>query len=332
MLIPEFKGYLETRKSKSTVEKYVAAARGFFGYLVASGKSPETMGPGALRDYVTWLRTSDGQGKVPSPATIQLYAAGAKSWLKFLSGSGVPVPQMADPDLPKVPKKMPVAMSREELARYSTLCLSADEPFGTACLILPYSGLRLDEMRNLRLSDVITKDVGPDDRRYIFRVRHGKGDKERLTPMFTGPDMAVSHAFDHYLTSVRPKWDGDLQIMKPERWVFPTPSRVYWRSAVNRNTIEKMLADWRVPTGVPTLHPHGARVQFATALLSVGHLYDPPIDPLEVARYLGHARGLDTLQDHYAGCRLSDAQSWMGVVARPEQADYAAAVRKSRVG
>lgn len=322
MLIPEFKAYLQTRKSKSAVEKYTAAARGFFGYLVASGKSPETMGAGALRDYVTWLTTSDGQGKVPRPATIALYTAGTRSYLKFLSGSGVAIPTMVDPDLPKVPKKMPVAMSREELARYSTLCLGADEPFGTACLILPYSGLRIDEMRNLRLSDVLYQDHSPDDRRFILHVRRGKGGKERLAPMFTGPDMTVSHAFDHYLTNVRPKWDGDAQIPKPDRWVFPTPSRVYWKSAVNRNTIEKMLRDWRVATGVPDLHPHSCRAQYATGLLSVGHLYSPPIDALEVARYLGHARGLDTLQNHYASVRLEAAEQWMGWITRPTLAQW----------
>ena len=322
MMVDEFKAYLKTCKSRTAVDKYTQAARGFCGYLASIGKTIETAHRGALRDFVAWLVTPEAGMTTPSPATVHLQIAGVRSYLEYLRGNGVNVPDMVKPERPKIESKMPVVLSTDEVKAYARLALAEAEPYATALLILPFCGLRVDELVNLKLGDVTFKDFGPGDRRYILYVRRGKGGKSRLAPLLSGPQCAVSHALDRYLLEDRTKFQRDeSSIPRAQRWLFPAPATRFYNS-ISVQRLQTTCVRWREETGVGDLHPHMCRATYATALLSTGHEYAPPIDALEVARYLGHAKGVDVLAEHYAGCRFENGVELFGRIARPSTDDY----------
>ena len=325
MLLDEFAAFLRVNKSRTAQEKYVQAAKAFLTYIDADGQTLTRMKGNTLRGFVGWLTTPEQGVRVPGAATVHLMVAGVRSYLDFLRGEDVQVPEQARPDRPRLPEYMPLVLSREQLAIYVDICLKEEDPMGTLLLILPYCGLRIAEACQLRLRDVIWHDVSPNDRRYILHVEKGKGGKERLTPMFTGPSCLVSQAMHLYLMQERPKYILDAEVPKGERWLFPMPASQYIQP-VNPKMAQRRVRGWRKPVGMPELHPHVCRGHFATALLSI------PLDAIEVARYLGHTKNIDTLANHYAGVRMDDVGEWMGAIARPSQADYQTTLRQGRAG
>jgi len=321
MLINEFTEFLRSHKSTTAVDKYTQAACAFTTYLDSQGQSVTNLEPDALRSFVQWLTTEEEGVRVPGAATVHLMIAGVRSYFDFLRGKRVQITEQAKPHRPRLPESMPLVLSRAQLSTYVSLCLEEPDPLGTALLIMPYCGLRVSEVCALRLRDVIWHDVSPSDRRYILHVEKGKGGKERLTPMFTGPSCLVSKALQMYLTQERPKYQLDAKVPGAERWLFPSPVGKTIQP-INKMMLQSRARKFRRPMGVSEFHPHMCRSHFATALLSI------PLDPLEVARYLGHTKNLDTLAGHYAGVRMDDVADWMGVHVRPSQQDYQATSRQ----
>lgn len=324
MYLAEFHAYLENAKSKTAQDKYTQAARAFVGYINSKGQTLQNLEPDALRSFIQWLTTPEKGVRLPGAATVHLMIAGVRSYFDFLRGKRVVITQQVQPHRPRLPQSLPLVMSREQLATYVKLCLADPDPVGTMLLLLPYCGLRVSEMCDLRLRDVLWHDVSGDDRRYILHVEKGKGGKERLTPMFTGPSCLISRAFHLYLTQERPKYTLDESTKRGERWLFPAPG-VTDVTRVSVKTLQRRVRGWRAPMMMSEFHPHACRSHFATALLSI------PLDPLEVARYLGHTTNLDTLGNHYAGVRFENVSQFMGLIARPTQAEYQAAMRQGRI-
>lgn len=326
MMLDEFRAHLRAHKSLTAQQKYTQAAKGFLGYLAMTGRTLQTMHPGALRGFVTFLVTPEPGIQVPSAATVHLQLAGVRSYLDFLRGEGVkllPAGEMVKPEKPKLDSRMPIVLTLAEVRAYAGLCLAEAEPYGTAMLIAPFSGLRVDELCHLRLGDVAHHDYSPEDRRYVLTVRQGKGSrptapKRRLAPLLTGPNMAVSRALHQYLTETRPKFPRDESaIPRAERWLFPAVGSKFYRP-IGAARLQETCVRWRSILGVPDMHPHMARATYATALLSLG------VDALTVSRYLGHSKGIEVLVQHYAGClyQRAAAEALFGFLHSPDQAEW----------
>ena len=89
----------------STRESYLGCVRKFAGYHM---RSPAEMGEKEVRDFLVHLR--DDKHLVPS--SIKVYVAA----LKFLYGNTLRRPEVVRPWLqPRVAKKLPVVLSREEV-------------------------------------------------------------------------------------------------------------------------------------------------------------------------------------------------------------------------
>lgn len=323
--VAQFREYLVgLQRSDTTLEKYTQAARSFHGYLAMRGWQIDLAPATAVEEWLTWLMTPEPGIPLVSPPTLHLQYAGVRKYLLWLRKRlpGMPAEWLEPHSLPSLVSKLPTVMSQDECMAYCRQSIFESEPYATAMLLLPFCGLRINELCALHLGDVVSRSLDDGSKAFLLHVRRGKGGHARLVPVFTGPEGAVSEALHNYLTVDRAKFPRDESALpRDERWLFPAPRTRYY-SSISAKRLQDICASWRSVVGVDDLHPHMGRRHYATALLSVASQYSPPMDVLEVARYLGHRNGADTLAEHYAGVRLEHAQEWMGRIYRPQQRDY----------
>jgi integrase/recombinase XerD len=144
----------------STQQSYLGCARKFAAYHM---RSPAEMGTEQVRDFLVHLRDD----KHLHPSTIKGYVAA----LKFLYANTLDRPEVVRPWLqPRVEKKLPVVLSREEV---EALLNGIESIKYRAVLMTAYgSGLRIGEVCRLQVDDV-------DSGRMLLHVRDGKGGRER---------------------------------------------------------------------------------------------------------------------------------------------------------
>jgi len=173
----------------------------------------------------------------------------------------------------KRPKKLPVVLSREEVAR---LFACVTHPPHRILLRTAYAGgLRLSEVRQLQVGHI-------DSARMLLHVVQGKGAKDRLVPL--SPQL---------LLELREYW----KVYRPRLWLFPghPPERPLHGASVQRALRRAaQLAGIRKP-----ISPHTLRHSFATHLMEAG------VDLFTLQKLLGH-RQLSTtaLYTHVSQQRL----------------------------
>ena len=185
-------------------------------------------------------------------------------------------------DIPmaKVPKRLPVVLSRDEIGRLFAACATLR---ARTVLMTPYAaGLRVSEVCALQVSDI---ESAPD--RMCLKVRQGKGGQDRYTLL--SPRL---------LETLRRYW----QTCRPRLWLFPnrtgdgplfdqTAQRMY-RAACDRAGLTNAA-------GIHTL-----RHSFATHLLEAG------VDLHTIQRLLGHGHLSTTMRYlHLARQRLTGTPS-----------------------
>ena len=235
-------------KTQLSYQQQVAAFARHFN------KSPQLLGPEHIRAYQVYL-TRDK--KLSASSLIVATAA-----LRFLYRVTLQKPwSIQQIPLPKVPEKLPVILSREEVAR---LLASATDIQHHAILSTAYaSGLRLSELSHLRLTDI-------DSQRMVIRVEQGKGQKDRYVML--SPRL---------LDELRAYW----KQYRPRRWLFPGASG---DRPIGNGAIEKACHKARQRAGLSKhVTPHSLRHAFATHLLEAG------TDLRTIQLLLGH-RSLNT--------------------------------------
>jgi integrase/recombinase XerD len=172
---------------------------------------------------------------------------------------------LEDIPIPKKPLKLPVILSREEVARFLD-CVGSVKHH--ALLSTAYAaGLRVSEATHLRVTDI-------DSQRMVIRIEQGKGQKDRYVML--SPRL---------LEVLRRYW----KRVRPTQWLFPgeIPGRPITRTAVGL-ACEKA----RCLAGIDKpITPHSLRHAFATHLLESG------ADVRKIQLLLGH-RSLATTS-HY---------------------------------
>ncbi|MDD3313233.1 site-specific tyrosine recombinase XerD [Pseudodesulfovibrio sp.] len=167
-------------------------------------------------------------------------------------------------DNPKLPKKLPEFLTREEIGR--VLALPDDSPLGLrdrAMLEVLYAaGLRVSELIGMRVLDY-DPQVG------LLKV-FGKGAKERLVPIH----FTAQKVLNAYLDTVRPGF-------KPsEDFMFLNRSG----KGLTRQGVWKLIKKYAEQAGIKrSISPHTFRHSFATHLLEGG------ADLRTVQILLGHA-------------------------------------------
>jgi len=145
--------------SPKTQASYIRVVKRFAGFL---GRSPDTASAEDLRRYQLHL-VDHGISPISLNAAI--------TGLKFLFATTLDHPEL----LTKIhavhePRKLPVVLSREEVAR---LLAAVDNLKHQTALAVAYgAGLRANEVVSLKISDI-------DSQRMTLRIEQGKGSKDR---------------------------------------------------------------------------------------------------------------------------------------------------------
>ena len=220
------------------------------------GRAPDTATPEDLRRYQLHL-VDRGTSSIMLNATITA--------LRFFFGVTLDRPEAMDKMSPvREPRKLPVVLSREEVAR---LIEAAGTPKYQAVLSLAYgAGLRASEVVNLKVGDI-------DSTRMTLRIEQGKGRKDRyamLSPML----LERLRAWWHHAHARGKLLDGG--------WLFPGQNPVNPMSTRQFNRICHLAAE---AAGIDKrVSPHTLRHSYAT------HLLEHKVDIRVIQVLLGHKR------------------------------------------
>jgi site-specific recombinase XerD len=237
---------LEIRNySPRTVETYVRCVSRFARHF---GQSPNLLGSEQIRRYLIFLVRNGVSWAVFNQTVCALRffyrTTRARAWMV----EHIP--------FPKQEKKLPVVLSREEVAAF--LRVIKNLKHRTIVMTMYATGLRVSETLDLVVADL-------DGSRRLLRVRQGKGRKARYLPI--SPTL---------LDALRSYW----KQYRPQSWLFPggSPSGQLSRTSVNRvcsQATQRANLSKRVS-------PHTMRHCFATHLLEAG------VDLKRIQLLLGH--------------------------------------------
>ena len=239
--------------SPKTQASYIRVVKRFANFL---GRSPDTASTEDLRRYQLYL-VDHGISSISLNTTI--------TGLKFLFEATLDRPElMTKMHAVHEPRKLPVVLSREEVAR---LLAAVDNIKHQTALSVAYgAGLRASEVVSLKVSDV-------DSQRMTLRVEQGKGSKDRyamLSPVL--------------LERLRAWWKyAHAQgKMLPGGWLFPGLDPIDPLSARQLNRAVKAAAE---AAGIDKrVSMHTLRHSFAT------HLLEQKVDIRVIQVLLGHKK------------------------------------------
>lgn len=294
-LVEDFLQYLrhERGQAEHTARTYAALLGRFTGWASSQGLTDWRQVE--LKHLMGFLqhermRPADvGEGRPPrrmSGESVYLEIAALRAFYRFAENEQLLPANLAENlSLPRRWKRLPKALSNEEITKL--LALETPETPQRLCdqavLELAYaSGLRLSELRNLRLEQ-LHLDAG-------FVNVIGKGNKERVVPV----GRTAVAALERYLASGRPK----LVTAKSPGVVFLTRRGTAFAAVTLWLRIKQRVARAGVERN---LTPHMLRHSFATHLLEHG------ADLRVIQELLGHANISTTeIYTHVTGNRLRD--------------------------
>jgi site-specific recombinase XerD len=263
--------------SPVTQASYAREVSGFARYF---NKSPELLGPEQIRAYQVYLTNERKLGvvsiSVATSALRFLYRVTLKK--NWCMADMIPAP--------KVPKKLPIILSPEEVLRFlDCVAMRKHRAVLTTCYA---AGLRISEAVALTLPAI-------DSQRMVLRVEQGKGLKDRYVML--SPKL---------LEILRAWW----RIERPGHWLFPggTPDQ-----HITTTSVAAMCRKARRISEIPKpITPHSMRHAFACHLLEWG------TDIRQIQLLLGH-RSLETTAKylHIATSKVCSTSSPLDLLPRP---------------
>lgn len=276
----EFERALRAVREPKTVEAYLLSARKFKDFLGECQITPNTMS-----DFVIYLSE-----KGLSPASIHLYKAGAAQYLSWLRVHGTSVPDQVKSMMPRIREKIITVLNDDALATYMAVTKTVHEPYRTALLLLPLTGLRVGEVCSLKLADVQVQAPWG----YILVLHDTKGKSDRIVPILkSGTPILMS-----YLTHVRATLPGDV-------WLFPARGG----SHIHTRSLQLFMRSIRVKAGISHMTPHTLRHIYATILERSG------VNTLKLMQIMGH-KNLQTTR-RYVHLTAADLANDLGKVSTP---------------
>ena len=237
--------------SPKTQTGYIRAVRQFAGFL---GASPDTATVEDLRRYQLHL-----VDRGTSPVSLNAAITGLKFFFEVTLGRA---DVMAKMQPLRVPRKLPVVLSSEEVAR---LIAAAGNVKYQVALSLAYgAGLRASEVSRLKVGDI-------DSQRMALRIERGKGSKDRyamLSPVL--------------LERLRTWWRvaRSQGKMLPGGWLFPGQNPIDPLTTRQLNRAIHAAADAAKLDKRVSMHT--LRHSFAT------HLLEQKVDIRVIQVLLGH--------------------------------------------
>jgi site-specific recombinase XerD len=238
--------------SQATTRSYILGVKQFAEYF---SQSPEKLGAEEIRRYQLYLLNE----KKITPGTVAI----RMSALRFLYKKTLKRRDLAFDDLvfPKKPKKLPVVLSPEEVAR---LIEATPHPMHRTILMVLYgTGIRRTEASLLKVKDI-------DSRRMVIHIHEGKGSRDRDLPL--RPKL---------LEALREYW----RWKKPKDYLFPsTAGHRGVEQPISDKTVWNICKEAAGRAGIQKkIGPHTLRHSFATHHMEAG------TDLRTIQLLLGHA-------------------------------------------
>jgi len=264
-LTAAFLDYLrgECRLADNTLAAYERDIRRFQKWLGSRPIGELTIAE--FSDFAAWLHAYG-----LAPASIARHIVALRMFLRYLQLEGLLKENLAELlGSQKLWQRVPEVLSPQTVDRF----LNAPQPHDAfwrrdrALVELLYAtGCRASELSHLRVCDVHLSEG--------YCLCHGKGNKQRLTPLGKPARAAV----ERYLGEERPKLEAASTIPPP--WLLL--SRRGRR--LRREAIWELVKKYARRAGAPaSVGPHTLRHSFATHLLAGG------ADLRQVQEMLGHA-------------------------------------------
>ncbi len=244
--------------SPSTARGYILAVKQLAAHFM---RSPEKLGAEELREFQLYLLN---QRKL-TPNTVEIRMAALRFFYKkVLKRQDL---GLDDLPFPKVPKKLPIVLSQEEVTR--VIDAAPNLKYRTILMLLYSTGLRRAEVPQVKIEHI-------DSARMILHVKQGKGMRDRDLPMSPKLLEALRDYYRQYRpkTYLFPSSEGRLGADEPmsDKNVWDAVS-----AAAKRARLSKKI-------GVHTL-----RHTFAT------HLAEAGADLRTMQLLLGHSSIADTV-------------------------------------
>ena len=229
---------LERRNySEETTRRYLRFVERFAQHF---GKSPDKLGPDHLRTYQAYLLK---QRKL-EPGSVENHVAA----LRFFFVRTLHRHQFREfLPYPKVRKKLPNILSREDVARLIDASSGLFER--TLLMVLYGTGMRRSEVARLKIADI-------DSQRMVIHVVNGKGRKDRDLPL--SPML---------LETLRAYW----RWLKPRTYLFPSRMHRDCEQPITDKIVWRACTEAAKRASIRTrVTPHLIRHSWATHLLEAG--------------------------------------------------------------
>lgn len=246
--------------SSHTTEALVLDVRKFAKWFVSANKEPWDVERVTIRD-ITDFREYLRLEKKQAVSTINRNLASIRKYFKWLSHHDyISVnPTSTVKELKRQPLA-PQGLTRSEVRKLlREVELRNDIRSKAIFSLVLYTGVRLSDMVNLEISDIMISD-----RSGTVIYRYGKGSKQRTVPL----PLQARKAMSEYLQN-RPPIDSQKLFVGE-------------RGPLNSRGIQAIFEKYRALTGIENLHCHILRHTFSHTFLSQnGNL-------VQLAQILGH--------------------------------------------
>jgi integrase/recombinase XerD len=249
---------LEKSLSENTILNYNFDISLFFSYIETETniRQISDVNEKTINDYIYNLRNQKNKkDEYYSVKSVTRNLSCIRSFFRFLSDEKIIGRNPADIiETPKIQRNLPVVLSIDEIDRIFSMTDLTDK-LGIrdrAILETMYAtGLRVSEVVNLRIQDLMLKDE-------IVKVL-GKGSKERIVP--------IGASARKYLMLYFEKCRSFLKKSKTDDTVFLN----FRGSKLSRMAIWNIITKYAGMAGIEKeIHPHTLRHSFATHLLEGG--------------------------------------------------------------
>lgn len=218
------------------------------------------------------LAVGGAKGKL-SPHSVTAYVKTANSFLAWMRRQGEQVPGQAHK--PKVPRRDVEVLTDEEIKAMVRLASLRDK---LIVELLAQSGIRASELTDLRVVDLVEKEValldGRREKQHGVRILAGKGDRERFVPI----PSALFRRLRSYAHSRGKDVSTDRLFISNRR------SARGEYEPLSRSGLEQMIRFLgKQALGRERTYPHLFRHSYISKLVRAG------IDSTVIRRYVGHS-------------------------------------------
>jgi integrase/recombinase XerD len=282
----------ERGAAANTIDAYRRDLRDFLGYVAKKKQTLETISRSGIESFLAGLASEGLSSQTVARKLSTIRQLFAFLYMEKLRGDN----PTATLETPKLAKRLPKVLTIDDVLRLIDAAHKDASPKGlrlTAMLELMYgAGMRVSELITLKLSALQVREGGKRVTVDALLIT-GKGNKERLVPISSKAQIALSAYLD-----IRPVFlpSGEKKIESP--YLFP-----YSRAAgyITRQQYGVMLKELAISAGIDPekISPHTLRHSFASHLLEGG------ADLRVIQELLGHS-DISTTQvyTHVASSRL----------------------------